>query len=179
MTPSQPPPSAEDSSAQRPPDRVSSVGGVATDSGSPSEWSNYTDLDVFVARLDVGGQPDDGRSYEDLLRVSEFIGPALAPSAPSPLASVRDEHPLIGRIEVERRRITKDGRVKLKLTLLGVVVDKCGICLSQFRNEELAALAPLCQHSFHEKCLRRWLAMKRTCPICRLTLSLDVSAQAV
>ncbi|EPS96137.1 hypothetical protein FOMPIDRAFT_61871, partial [Fomitopsis schrenkii] len=87
--------------------------------------------------------------------------------------------PLTGRVEVERRRVTKDGRVKLKLTLLGVIVDKCGICLSQFKDEELAALAPVCQHSFHEKCLRRWLAMKRTCPICRNTLALDNSTHVM
>ena len=76
--------------------------------------------------------------------MSEFIGPApphLTPPKP-------DEQPLMGRIEVERRRVTKDGRVKLKLTLLGVVVDKCGICLSQFKDEEPAALAPICQHSY-------------------------------
>ncbi|TFY53377.1 hypothetical protein EVJ58_g9483 [Rhodofomes roseus] len=116
------------------------------DSRPRPEWSNYTDLDVFIARLDVGSQPDDGRNYEDLLRVSEFVGPAAAPSALSPTPTTA-EQPLVGRIEVERRRITKDGRVKLKLTLLGVVVDKCGICLSQFKDEELAALAPMCQHS--------------------------------
>ncbi|KAH9837532.1 uncharacterized protein C8Q71DRAFT_547453 [Rhodofomes roseus] len=151
---------------------------VVGDSRPRPEWSNYTDLDVFIARLDVGSQPDDGRNYEDLLRVSEFVGPAAAPSALSPTPTSA-EQPLVGRIEVERRRITKDGRVKLKLTLLGVVVDKCGICLSQFKDEELAALAPMCQHSFHEKCLRRWLAMKHTCPICRVTLSLDMSAQVI
>ncbi|KAH9918853.1 uncharacterized protein B0H18DRAFT_882459, partial [Fomitopsis serialis] len=61
-----------------------------------------------------------------------------------PLASVR---------EVERRRITKDEREKLKLTLLGVVVDECGICLSQFRDEELEVLATLCQHLSVFTCL--------------------------
>ncbi|KZT69741.1 hypothetical protein DAEQUDRAFT_726410 [Daedalea quercina L-15889] len=181
MTPSRssPPPSVAQEDNERPPERPSSVGDVATNSAPRPEWSNYTDLDVFVARLDVGGQPDDGQNYEDLLRVSEFIGAAVAPSSLTPLTPPQDEQPLIGRIEVERRRVTKDGRVKLKLTLLGIVVDKCGICLSQFRDEELAVLAPVCQHSFHEKCLRRWLAMKRTCPICRVTLSLESSAHAM
>lgn len=54
--------------------------------------------------------------------------------------------PVVGTIEVERRRVTKDGRIKLKLALLGVRVDKCGICLSQFKERESAALGPTCQH---------------------------------
>ena len=46
-----------------------------------------------------------------------------------------------------RRRVLKDGRVKLKLSLLGVSVDRCGVCMSQFRRDERAALTPECKHS--------------------------------
>jgi hypothetical protein len=38
--------------------------------------------------------------------------------------------------------------VKLKLSLLGVAVNNCGVCLSQFRNEEWAVLGPQCLHAF-------------------------------
>ncbi|KAH7905952.1 hypothetical protein BJ138DRAFT_1016970, partial [Hygrophoropsis aurantiaca] len=72
-----------------------------------------------------------------------------------------------GKVEVERRRVTRDGRVKLKLSLLGLVVDKCSICLSQFRDKESGVLGAKCQHTFHEKCLRGWLARNQTCPLCR------------
>lgn len=58
----------------------------------------------------------------------------------------QDGMPVVGKIEVERKRVTKDGRTKLKLALLGVRVDKCGICLSQFKEDESAALGPTCQH---------------------------------
>lgn len=80
--------------------------------------------------------------------MSEFIGPAASAAPPQTVPPTLDEQPLIGRIEVERRRVMKDGRVKVKLTLLGVDIDKCGICLTQFKDEELAALAPICQHSY-------------------------------
>jgi hypothetical protein len=53
--------------------------------------------------------------------------------------------PSKGQIELIRRRVTKDGRVKLKLELLGVAVDKCGICLSQFKEGEAGVLLR-CQH---------------------------------
>ncbi|KAH9887358.1 hypothetical protein C8Q73DRAFT_657285, partial [Cubamyces lactineus] len=81
--------------------------------------------------------------------------------------------PYIGQVEVQRRRVLKDGRVKLKLSLLGVAVDRCGVCLSQFRREERGALTPVCRHSFHEACLRRWLRTAGVCPICRMALSMD------
>ncbi|KAI0327622.1 hypothetical protein GY45DRAFT_1256668, partial [Cubamyces sp. BRFM 1775] len=81
--------------------------------------------------------------------------------------------PYIGQVEVQRRRVLKDGRVKLKLSLLGVAVDRCGVCLSQFRREERGALTPVCRHPFHEACLRRWLRTAGVCPICRMALSMD------
>lgn len=51
-----------------------------------------------------------------------------------------------GKVEVKRRRETKDGRVKVKLSLLGVPVDRCGICLSQFKADAYAVLLTTCQH---------------------------------
>ncbi|KAF9051816.1 hypothetical protein BJ165DRAFT_1340269, partial [Panaeolus papilionaceus] len=81
---------------------------------------------------------------------------------------------LIGRIEVARRRVLDDGRVKLKLRLLDVAVNKCGICLFQFKDGDRAGLTSVCRHSFHETCLERWLARSKTCPLCRVELDLDV-----
>jgi len=54
--------------------------------------------------------------------------------------------PLISQIEVQRRRKLKDGRVKLKLRLMGVPVNSCGICLMQFKDKEIGALTPKCRH---------------------------------
>ena len=54
--------------------------------------------------------------------------------------------PLVAPIEVQRRRKLKDGRVKLKLRLMGVSVNNCGICLMQFKEKEMGALTPKCRH---------------------------------
>ncbi|TDL22777.1 hypothetical protein BD410DRAFT_722463, partial [Rickenella mellea] len=75
----------------------------------------------------------------------------------------------LGKVEMERRRVTKDGRVKLKLSLFGVVVDKCGICLSQFKKDDSAYLVH-CQHAFHEGCLEKWALRSLACPLCRSSL---------
>ena len=76
--------------------------------------------------------------------LEEFMGTAAA-SRHRTHQELLDAVP-IGKIEVMRRRVTKDGRKKLKLALLGVVVDKCGICLSQFKEGVDATLLE-CQHA--------------------------------
>lgn len=117
--------------------------------------------------------------------LSEFIGPASpqqrsthlvsAPGIPPRGAqfTADPQHanvPLPGSVRLERRRIMKDGRVKLKLELLDTAVDKCGICLTQFRSGDAAQIGSACRHAFHEKCLGRWLVRNQTCPMCRVSL---------
>ena len=53
----------------------------------------------------------------------------------------------LGRIQVVRRRVTRNGRVKLKMVLLGTTVDRCVICTTQFRDTESAALGMRCHHA--------------------------------
>jgi hypothetical protein len=53
----------------------------------------------------------------------------------------------LGHIEVVRRRTTRNGRVKLKMVLLGVTVDRCAICTTQFKDHESAAVGARCQHA--------------------------------
>jgi len=132
-----------------------------------------TELDLLVSRIANGG--DSGSDYETLLLVSELIGPASPTQrATLPQANASANISLIGQIEVICRRRTKDGRVKLKLSLLDVRVNECGICLSQFKDGDKAGLTSVCQHSFHEMCLARWLARHKTCPLCRVPLDVDV-----
>ena len=53
----------------------------------------------------------------------------------------------LGHIEVVRRRTTRNGRVKLKMVLLGATVDRCVICMMQFKDQESAAVGTRCQHA--------------------------------
>ncbi|PAV15180.1 zinc C3HC4 type (RING finger) [Pyrrhoderma noxium] len=116
-------------------------------------FTGPTDLDLLLARLEDPDFTFGGRSYDDLLLLEEIFGPAIR----SDMQGASND-PLdlpLGRVEVLRRRVTKDGRTKLKLALMGVVVDKCGICLSQFKEATSACLTP-CQHAFHENCMKAW-----------------------
>ncbi|OSX61355.1 hypothetical protein POSPLADRAFT_1058267 [Postia placenta MAD-698-R-SB12] len=93
---------------------------------------------------DLGRREDDALDQEHVPGAFEIAAPKPPPPAPV------SDPPLIGVVEIERRRVLKDGRTKLKISLLGVVVEKCGICLSQFKEGETAALGPDCQHSKQE-----------------------------
>ncbi|KDQ31779.1 hypothetical protein PLEOSDRAFT_1088102 [Pleurotus ostreatus PC15] len=130
----------------------------------------YTELDVLVDGLDPNAR--EGENYDALLLVSEFVGPAHIGSAlPSRSNPYEDSCMLQGRVEVDRRRITRMGKRKLKLSLLGVGVERCAICLSQFKEAEHASLISKCQHSFHARCIGTWTSQgKKTCPICRTKL---------
>ncbi|KAG8702982.1 hypothetical protein FRC09_004426 [Ceratobasidium sp. 395] len=73
----------------------------------------YTDLDLLISRLEENEAARQGANYEQLLTVGEVLGPAAPPR--------RAELDLnVGLIEIQRRRVMKDGRVKLKLSLMGV-----------------------------------------------------------
>ncbi|KAK0526487.1 hypothetical protein OC842_005178 [Tilletia horrida] len=130
-------------SALRPPRREPSLG--------------ITDLDLLVSQLESNGD-----HYEDLAAISEFLGPARSnkPSA-AELAALS-----VGHVELERRRVNSEGRVKQKLSVAGMRVDRCGICLTQFREGEECCIYP-CWHIYHRTCSAKVLLNSRVCPTCR------------
>ncbi|WVQ70603.1 hypothetical protein IAR50_000122 [Cryptococcus sp. DSM 104548] len=121
----------------------------------------YTDLDLFVARLD-----GSGREYEGFSQLTSFLGPSKpAAASPAALATL-----LPGLISVDSRRTTPQGKVKLKLSLLGVRVTKCPICQSQFKGGDKGVMVPGCGHAGHESCVRRWFREDGRCFVCREVL---------
>ncbi|KAI8006459.1 putative E3 ubiquitin-protein ligase ATL44 [Camellia lanceoleosa] len=47
--------------------------------------------------------------------------------------------------------------------------NDCAICLEDFEEGDTCGVLPSCDHSFHPKCIRRWLVknQNQTCPLCR------------
>ncbi|PIL28209.1 hypothetical protein GSI_09621 [Ganoderma sinense ZZ0214-1] len=128
-------------------ERATSGGSIWEDevgAGPRQEFLEVTDLDLLALRAMDGAE--NGDNYDDLLQLSEILGPATR-QTPERGGVSPEKVPFTGKIEVTRRRVLKDGRVKLKLSLLGVAVDRCGVCMSQFRRDERAALTPVCKHS--------------------------------
>ncbi|KAM5541872.1 hypothetical protein V8D89_004601 [Ganoderma adspersum] len=128
-------------------ERSTSGGSIWEDevsAGPRQEFLEVTDLDLLASRAVEEAENED--NYDDLWQLSEILGPATRQN-PERGGASPEKVPFTGKVEVTRRRVLKDGRVKLKLSLLGVAVDRCGVCMSQFRRDERAALTPQCKHS--------------------------------
>ena len=49
-------------------------------------------------------------------------------------------------------------------------LDNCSVCYQNYQNGEYIRELPLCKHSFHKKCVDKWLRADRermSCPLCR------------
>ncbi|KZV55295.1 hypothetical protein F511_06772 [Dorcoceras hygrometricum] len=46
----------------------------------------------------------------------------------------------------------------------------CAVCLSEYHNDDILRILPVCGHSFHATCIDIWLHQHLTCPICRISL---------
>ncbi|OCF58469.1 hypothetical protein L486_04502 [Kwoniella mangroviensis CBS 10435] len=139
---------------------------VGQSSGEAEEVRReWTDLDLLVSRIQ--DLPSDQTGvYEGYTQISQFLGPSKSQAAtPAALANL-----LPGLINVDSRRTTPQGKVKLKLSLLGLRVTKCGICLSQFKAGEKGVMLPMCSHVGHESCARRWFRERGSCWVCRMVL---------
>ncbi|KAF6767573.1 Zinc finger, RING-type [Kalmanozyma brasiliensis GHG001] len=159
---SSPSPAATPSTApinlpQLPAEPSSSLSGAAPSAPRREASLGLTDFDLLVAQLER-----DGSHFESLSAIGEFLGPAKPTAAtPAQLASLS-----VGLIECDSRRVTKEGKIKQKLSCVGVRVDKCAICMAQFKESQRAVLLP-CGHIFHEECAVRLLKRITTCPTCR------------
>lgn len=81
---------------------------------------------------------------KDLILVGEVLGPAI------PKGSTTDEIESlpVAPVFLERRRIDKQGRVKQKLSVVGVRCIDCAVCLTRFKVGEMAVALPKCLHVF-------------------------------
>ncbi|KAG8938605.1 hypothetical protein FRC03_007075 [Tulasnella sp. 419] len=109
---------------------------------------DLTELDLLVARID-DPETRNGANYEALLALGEILGPApgsIAHDVPAitPMPELNlPESP----VKVARRRLTKDGKIRVKLTLKNHPVERCGICLAQFKEGDAGTWLK-CKHPY-------------------------------
>lgn len=168
--------SSAPSSTMPPPQPASNISAPANtegdDASSPSPSRSpprrqpslgITDLDVLASRLDL-----EGSHFDELAALQEFLGPAEASRGgiltPHEMASLP-----VGPVYLESRRVTREGKTKSKLACLGLRVERCAVCMSQFKEGQMAVVLQ-CLHVFHEEpCARTWFRTRsRACPTCRI-----------
>ncbi|XP_073155043.1 uncharacterized protein [Henckelia pumila] len=108
--------------------------------GSRAQFDQYRNM-----RLDT-----ENMSYEELLALGDRIG--------SVNTGLSDES--ITKCFIESINCSSD---------LFQDEGSCVICLDEYRYMDDVATMKVCGHDFHVGCIRKWLAMKNLCPICKAT----------
>ncbi|KAK9455736.1 hypothetical protein V1511DRAFT_510600 [Dipodascopsis uninucleata] len=135
---------------------------AATTDGSTREGSNGSNggnMRSWIIYVLGGSYPEnhpilttpslftDSPTYEDMLLLSSFIGPAKPP-----VATQQDVERSGGEF------IANDDHVS----------EKCLVCLSEFEKNESCRKLKGCGHMFHKACIDEWLTTGRnSCPLCR------------
>lgn len=52
--------------------------------------------------------------------------------------------------------------------------DKCVICLSELYD---ICMIP-CGHTFHNRCIHKWMRKHNTCPVCRKSIFTDINTES-
>ncbi|KAL7216746.1 hypothetical protein ACSBR1_028641 [Camellia fascicularis] len=102
-------------------------------------------------RLDV-----DHMSYEELLALGERIGN---------VATGLSEKTISGHLKT-RMYISSTTLNLEEAASLDQETDFCVICQTDYKNKEKIGTLD-CGHEYHVDCVKRWLLIKNTCPICK------------
>lgn len=123
-------------------DRVASEGLMIVDRstlyGSRHMFDQHRDM-----RLDI-----DSMSYEELLALEERIG-----NVNTGLSEDLIPNCLTETLYCSPDNVQEEGR--------------CAICLEEYKNMEEVGNLRSCKHDYHAGCIKKWLSMKNSCPICK------------
>ncbi|KAL5711420.1 RING-type E3 ubiquitin transferase [Ranunculus cassubicifolius] len=100
-------------------------------------------------RLDV-----DNMSYEELLALEERIGNVSTGLSEDSMSNCLKEKTYYLSDETHDE-------------------NNCVICLEEYKSQEIVATLVNCGHDYHTDCIRKWLSMKKVCPICKASVLAD------
>ncbi|XP_052197777.1 E3 ubiquitin ligase BIG BROTHER-related-like isoform X1 [Diospyros lotus] len=117
---------------------------------SEGEDINSDQLQEETEESDV--DPDE-LSYEELIALEEMVGEENRGLPPEKISSYLHSYAppcLHGNQPVH--------------------LDRCVICQAEYEEGEMR-VALSCQHLYHSDCIRKWLLLRKTCPICGIEVS--------
>ncbi|GLT79344.1 hypothetical protein SLA2020_508350 [Shorea laevis] len=112
--------------------------------GSRNTLDQHRDM-----RLDI-----DDMTYEELLALEERIGNVSTGLSEDSISKCLTE-----RVFFELELSQENGT--------------CVICLEEYRDMDGVGTLKTCGHDYHVTCIKKWLAMKNTCPICKASALAD------
>lgn len=128
---SSPLPTSSNTPILLPPSASSMMATTEEEQGQALEdYSDFTELDLLAARLEDERYAQDGTMYNQLNMLAEFLGDARP--KPAITEEEMDSSLAIVRVELVRRRVDKNGKVKQKLSCAGVSVNKCPVSVLFF-----------------------------------------------
>lgn len=123
-------------------DRFSSEGFSIVERASMYGSRNMLDRHRDM-RMDI-----DNMSYEELLALGERIGHVNTGLSEDSLSKCLTE-----TIYCSSEQSQDDGN--------------CVICLEEYKNMDDVGTLNTCGHDYHVSCIKKWLSMKKICPVCK------------
>ncbi|XP_023740165.1 probable E3 ubiquitin-protein ligase RHG1A isoform X2 [Lactuca sativa] len=109
----------------------------------------YRDL-----RLDI-----DNMSYEELLNLEERIGSVNTGLSEDSMSKCLREKVYYSSSDQNQNQNQNHEEVS------------CPICLEEYKNGDAIGMMERCGHGYHVDCIKKWLLMKKLCPICKTECS--------
>lgn len=91
----------------------------------------------------------------------------ILPEYSDGISNIDDEELHDSAYEEDEAEIFNNEVVKKQHKILSNVLVDCPVCLVEEVVKENGGIRLVCGHSFHDTCIRRWLRLHDTCPICR------------
>ncbi|MCO5563453.1 hypothetical protein L7F22_017095 [Adiantum nelumboides] len=117
---------------------------------SIDDWffSNFQKLVCIIQREKDDVDPD-AMSYEELMGLTEALGAQNKGLTPK---------------EIRMLSVKKYKRCCFRSSK----EEQCVICQQQYQRGDSIIFLPSCKHTYHKKCIRKWLEIKKMCPICNV-----------